>query len=119
MQQEDFRDLLADGHDRIERSHRLLEDHRDVLAAYPLHLLLGEAEEIDAVELDAAAGDAAGRIGHQPHERERGDGLAAAGFTDNGESFPGLDGKAHCVDRLEDSLSGVEDCAQAVDGEQR
>ena len=42
-----------------------------------------ERQQIDAGEHDRAAGDAAGRIGHQPHERQRGDALAAAGFADD------------------------------------
>jgi len=50
VQQQGFRDLLADGHDRIERRHRLLEDHRDVFAAHAPHCLFIEAKEIDAGE---------------------------------------------------------------------
>ena len=42
------------------------------------HRFLVEREQIDAAELDRAAGDAAGRIGHQPHQRQRGHAFAAA-----------------------------------------
>ena len=42
-----------------------------------------ELQQIDAVERDRAADDAAGRIGHQPHDRQRGHALAAAGFADD------------------------------------
>ena len=38
VQVEDFADLLADGIDRVQRAHRLLEDHRDVVAAQLAHL---------------------------------------------------------------------------------
>ena len=41
-----FGDLLADRHHRVERRHRLLEDHRDLVAAHVAHLLLGELEQI-------------------------------------------------------------------------
>ena len=44
---------------------------------------VAEREQIDAGELDRAAGDAAGRIGHKSHQGERGDALAAAGFADD------------------------------------
>src|SRR5919197_510442 len=33
MEQDRLADLIADGHDRIQRGHRLLEDHRDLDAA--------------------------------------------------------------------------------------
>ena len=41
---------LADGEDRVERGHRLLEDHRDLLAADRPHLARCEsASRSDAV----------------------------------------------------------------------
>ena len=52
-----------DGVDRIERGHRLLEDHRDLVAADLLHLLLGRVEQVPALEADLAADDAPGRVG--------------------------------------------------------
>ena len=49
-----FGDLQPDGQDRVERGHRLLEDHRDVAAAEIAHMLVVEIEEDAAVEDDAA-----------------------------------------------------------------
>ena len=43
MQQQRLADLRADGHHRIERAHRLLEDHRDVAAADVRHALRAAA----------------------------------------------------------------------------
>ena len=40
---EHFADLALDGVDRIERGHRLLEDHRDVVAAHRAQFALPEA----------------------------------------------------------------------------
>ena len=45
-------DLPADGQHRIEARHRLLEDHRDVVAADLAHLALGELQQILALEAD-------------------------------------------------------------------
>ncbi len=50
-------DLLADAHHRVERRHRLLEDHADAVAAQPRRA--SAAESACAVEHDLAAGDAA------------------------------------------------------------
>ena len=55
-------DLLADAHHRVQRRHRLLEDHRDRAAAQLAPRVLVEARsEVDALELDRAAGDASRR----------------------------------------------------------
>jgi hypothetical protein len=43
-------DLVADPHHRVERRHRLLEDHRHGLAAQRAHLLVRRAEHVDALE---------------------------------------------------------------------
>ena len=45
----------------------------------------GSVSEIDALEQHLAAGDAAGRLRHEAHDRERGDALAAAGLADDAE----------------------------------
>ena len=50
MDEQRLHDLQADRQDRIERGHRLLEDHRDVAAADLAHLLVGELEQVAAVE---------------------------------------------------------------------
>ena len=38
VEQDRLDDLVADGEDRVERGHRLLEDHRDLVAADLPHL---------------------------------------------------------------------------------
>ena len=47
--------LRADLEDRIERRHRLLEDHGDVVAADVAHLALGELGQVASLEADLAA----------------------------------------------------------------
>ena len=74
-------DLVADRKQRIERGHRILQDAGDAPAADLAHIASAEVEEVDAVQLDAAADDARVRR-KQPHDRVAGGGLAAAGFAD-------------------------------------
>src|SRR5690606_41456270 len=45
-----FGDLAADAQHRVEAGHRLLEDHGDVVAAHPLHLPLGQGQQVGAIE---------------------------------------------------------------------
>jgi len=51
-----FLELLADRHQRVQRGHRLLEDHPQALAAQRLQLPLGQAEQVAALEDDRPAG---------------------------------------------------------------
>ncbi len=82
--------LLADREHRIERGHRLLEDHRDVAAALLAHLLFGEVEQVLAFEQDLALRDLPG-LGEQAHDRERRHRLAAAGFSHHGDDLATID----------------------------
>jgi hypothetical protein len=52
VQVQDFRNLLLDRLQRIERGHRLLEDHGDVVAAHLPDLRFGRREQILALEQD-------------------------------------------------------------------
>src|SRR5262249_6508535 len=72
-------DLEADREDRVERRHRLLEDHADLLAAHALHLIAPYREEVAAAIENAARGcDGRVFLRQQAHDRERAHGLAAA-----------------------------------------
>src|SRR6266542_4739671 len=80
--------LAADGEDGVERRHRLLEDHADLPAANRAHVLVGELEEGASLEAYLAADDASGGRGHEPHDAERADRLAATRLADEGNGLP-------------------------------
>ncbi len=81
--------LIADGEDRIERTHRLLEDHGDALAADGAQLRGAGGQQILALEEDLAAEHARGWRRQQTEDREGRDALAAAGLADEAEDFAG------------------------------
>ena len=68
-------DLPADPVDRVQRGHRVLEDHRDLLAADLAHRVLREAHQVAALVDDLALVDHV-RIGDQSHHRHHRDALA-------------------------------------------
>ena len=70
MDHQRFHDLEPDGQHRVQRRHRLLEDHRDIAAANLAHFVFSKLEKIAPLEQDAAADDAACRLGQQPHDGE-------------------------------------------------
>src|ERR671936_2178153 len=77
-----LRDLLAASEDRVERGHRLLEDHRDVVATDLTHLVLGQLQYVTAGEVDAAR-DSAAVARQETHDAERSHRLSAPRFTDD------------------------------------
>src|SRR5215204_3538225 len=76
-------DLLADGEHRVERRHRLLEDHRDPVPADSPDVLLPERQQVAPLEQHAAPRFDAARRAYEAQHRERGHRLAAPRLTDD------------------------------------
>ena len=109
--------LTADRVHRIERGHRLLEDHADAIAAQLAVIRIRQAHQLAAVEADAAADD--GAVGQQAHQRERGDGFAAAGFADETQGLAALQRETDAANGLRGTAAGVEPDAEIPDFDQR
>ena len=69
VQLEHLADLVAHRVQRVQRRHRLLEDHADARAADAAHLALALGAQVLAVEADRAGGDGARRPGAAPTAR--------------------------------------------------
>jgi len=115
---EPFGDLGTDGHRRVERGHRLLEDHGDAAAAMAAHCLLRQRKQIFAAKRNLS-GDMR-RVRKQAQDGQRGDGLAGAGLADQSQRFAGIDVKGDVPDcGLGDRGLGAEGDAEAANIEQR
>ena len=90
VQAQRFGDLAADRQHRIERRHRLLEDHRDAVAPNPPDTGVVERQQVLAFEQDTAILDPS-RLGNQPQDGERGDALARPALADDRQGLPGRD----------------------------
>jgi len=105
--------LAADGEDGVERLHRILEDHRDLVApdsgpdllvrehvvalsTLPIGPLF-EAHDGLALVGDFAADDLAG-VFDEPQEAHRGDRFAGAAFSDEADDFALADLEGDAVD---------------------
>jgi hypothetical protein len=115
---EHFRDLLADLPDRVQRRCRLLEDHRDPLAADPAQLVLGHRDQVRPVEDDLAALDLP-RLGHETEDRQARHALAAARLADQAHDLAPSDLEVDAVDRAHDTGARVERRAQPAHLEER
>src|SRR3954466_1488612 len=100
MQSQRFRNLLSDGEDWIQRSHRVLKDHRYVVAAGRAHLGIRELQQILSIEKNLARDDLSGWR-YQSHDRQRRDRFTAAAFTDQSQQFSGIEIKTHPIDRAD------------------
>src|SRR5262249_4761356 len=114
MQVDRLADLPPHGEQRVQRGHRLLEDHRNVVAADLLHLGLAELEEVAAIKPDRAADDATRRVGNEAQDRERGHALAATRLADHAQRLAVAHrighaghGAHHPIGREEVSLQAV------------
>ncbi len=120
MQRDRLDDLIADRVDRIERGHRLLKDHRDLFAAQPSHLVLGERKQIAPLERESPRRAPDPAAGNQPQDRQRRHRFAAPALADQGHRLARKNGDARLgctgrtrprlvskpIERLEISRSG-------------
>ena len=78
-----------------------------------------QRNEIAALPQDLSAGDAPGRHRDQLEDRQRGDGLAAAGFADDADRLAAADGEIDAIHRLHDAVVGGKMGLESPDIEQR
>src|SRR5262249_49548279 len=91
--------LVIDGEERIQGSHRVLEDRGDLPSADLLHLALGFTGPILRRELDAAANDLGTRW-KEADDGMAGGRLTAAGLPHQAKCFSRFQAKAYPVDRF-------------------
>jgi hypothetical protein len=103
--------LVADAQQRMQRGHRILEDHRNATAADRAQLALRHGAQVAAAVAHRARHDT-GRV-DQPEDRIGGDRLAAAGLADDSEGLAFPDLEADIVDRGHDAVLAGESRAQA------
>src|SRR6478609_5962529 len=96
VEHEHFGDLAADRGQRVERRHRLLENHRDAVASELPNLRWRKRLNLAPVEPDGPPADAQ-RVAQQPDERQRRDALAAAGFPHEAHRLAAPDRERHVL----------------------
>ena len=112
-------DLVADLVERVQRGQRVLEDHRDLVAAHARAARsVVELAQVAALEHDPARDPRVRRPG-QAQDRQVGDALAAARLADDAERLAVLDRERDAVDGLDDAVLGLEAGPEVVDLEQR
>ena len=104
-------DLVADAVHRMEAGERILEDHRDVLAADPTQRSLGQTDEIAALEMDLALEVSATAV-EKPHHGKTRHALARPGFADDAQRLTTLQRVREVRHGLDVAVHGREDHRQ-------
>ncbi len=108
-----FHDLKTDCEAGVETRHRLLKDHRDVLARDASLCTRREHAEVAAVEKEPRGRHLSG-IGNESHQRQHGHALAGPRFADDAQNTALVEAQVDAVDGSEIS----EGDAQVLDFEQ-
>src|SRR4051794_9179170 len=112
-------DLIADRAHRIERGHRLLEDHGDLVTAHAAHCVFAQRQKIAAVEAHRSVHDMPLRFGKDAQDRQGAHRFAAARLADHRQRFPGCDIEADTVHHRDRPLRHDELGSQIAHFEQR
>jgi hypothetical protein len=97
-------DLVTDGVDRIERQHRLLEDHRHDAAAQVFQLDIVHRNDVLVADADGA-GDLAALRRQHAHQRTQRDALARTGFAKQAEHLALPQRDIDAVERMHGALA--------------
>ena len=109
-------DLVADPHDRVERGHRLLEDHGHARAAQIAQPRRRGRQHVLALEPDLA-GRGRQLARQQAHHRLGGHGLAGARFADHADDLARADREGDVLDGMGAVRAARQADREAVDGE--
>ncbi len=101
VQFERLGDLAPDRQHRVERGHRILEDHGDAVAANLAQLVFAQLEQVLTVKPHFAVHDLAGWLWNQANERHDAHALARAGLAHDRHGLALVDrvrNPIHCMD---------------------
>ena len=111
-------ELLAHLVEGVQRGQRVLEDHRDLVAADAAQLLFVERHEVAALEQDPPAHLGA-LVAREAEHSQRRDGLAGARLAHDPERLSGEHLVGDPVDGVHDAVLGVELDPQVLHPQQR
>src|SRR6056297_996517 len=99
--------LRLDAQNRVQGHHRILKDHRDLVAAQAAHVTVGQAGQVLATKVDLPAHDTA-RLMDKAQDRKAGDGFARPAFAHQSKHFAFIQRKAHAIHGLDHARFGEE-----------
>ena len=113
---ESLDDLFRNPHHRIERGHRLLEDHADLAAAQILHRLLVKGDQVAAAEADRA-GCRFHRLRQKSHDGMGDHRLSGAGLAYDAQRLAGRNRERNLLDGVRTICQRRQSECQSLDRE--
>lgn len=113
-----FGDLVHDAERRVQRRHRVLEDHADLPTAHGAQLVAVQGQQVTPVQQDLAAHRAVRRRRKQAQCGEHGHRLAGSGLSHDAERFARMNVEVDTVHGADGSGPRVEVDHQVTDGQQ-
>ena len=110
-------ELHTDPVEGVEGRERILEDHRDGVAAQPTQLVLGHADDLLAVHPDRAGDPCALGVVQAEHGHAR-DRLPRAGLAHDAQGLAELDAVAEVGDRMHQPVGSGEPDREVLDDEE-
>ena len=110
--------LVTNREGRVERRHRLLENHGYPVAAQSAHSGSRQLGKVNTIESNRPSRYAALAFGKQAHDGQRGHAFAAAGLANNAQRAPSLHGKADVINGCKFPAFNLEACRQTPHLEQ-
>ena len=107
--------LPAHRQDRVQRAHRLLEDHRHAVAAQIAQLAFRRLQQVAPAEQDVSRCGAHGPRRQQPHQGQRRQALAATAFADDGQRLARLHVEAQLAHQRVEAVTATHLEPEAVD----
>src|SRR5260221_13432479 len=118
MNQQRFHDLFGDTKIRIERSHRILEDHRYPFPAYLPELFARAVKEVNPVEAGGSRFDSTGGLWNQSKHGIARDRLTRARLTHDTHGLAFLEGEGNAIHRPDNASPGMKIGTQIFNFEQ-
>ena len=100
MDRNTLTDLVTNRHNWIQRSHGILEDHGNLIAAHLFQFLRCHFQYIFSIQFNLAVFDDPRRIRNQIQNRKCRGSLARAGLAHQTQGLALADGKAHVIHGL-------------------
>ena len=95
-----FADLVADGENRVERSHRFLKNHGDTIAPDAPHRIKRQLQKILLFKTNRSADFYRGMFLQKSQDGEGGEGFARARFPNQGNGLAFFDAQRDIVQQL-------------------
>ncbi len=115
MEHEGFADLETDCVDRVQRGHRVLEDHGNFVAAHFAHFIFSQLKQVTPIEPDLAVFNFPGWGLDEAEDGHGMDALAAAALAHHTQDFTGAHGVGNAIDSPYHAVLGVEISLQVFD----